>query len=103
MVCKSKFGYDDAPDVLGIHGIGGTWGAIATGLFASVGGEIGLFFRNPGQVLVQVVGVAATWAFSFVGTFIILKVLDMVIGLRVEKEEEIIGLDLSEHSERAYT
>ena len=103
MVWKSKFGYDDALDVLGIHGIGGTWGAIATDLFASVGGGIGLFFGNPGQVVIQVVGVAATWVFSFVGTFIILKVLDMVIGLRVEKEEEIIGLDLSEHSERAYT
>ncbi len=103
VVWKSKFGYDDALDVLGIHGIGGTWGAIATGLFASVGGGTGLFFGNPGQVFVQVVGVGATWVFSFAGTFIILKVLDMVIGLRVEKDEEIIGLDLSEHSERAYT
>lgn len=102
VVWKSKFGYDDALDVLGIHGIGGTWGAIATGLFASVGAT-GLFFGNPGQVVIQVVGVGATWVFSFVGTFIILKVLDMVIGLRVEKEEEIVGLDLSEHSERAYT
>jgi len=103
VVWKSKFGYDDALDVLGIHGIGGTWGAIATGLFASVGGGTGLFFGNPGQVFIQAVGVGATWVFSFVGTFIILKVLDMVVGLRVEKEEEIIGLDLSEHSERAYT
>lgn len=103
VVWKSKFGYDDALDVLGIHGIGGTWGAIATGLFASVGGGTGLFFGNPGQVFIQAVGVGATWVFAFVGTFIILKVLDMVIGLRVEKEEEIIGLDLSEHSERAYT
>ncbi len=102
VVWKSKFGYDDALDVLGIHGIGGTWGAIATGLFASVGAT-GLFFGNPGQVFIQAVGVGATWVFSFVGTYIILKVLDAVIGLRVDKEEEIIGLDLSEHSERAYT
>ena len=102
VVWKSKFGYDDALDVLAIHGIGGTWGAIATGLFASVGAT-GLFFGNPGQVVIQAVGVGATWVFSFVGTFIILKVLDMVIGLRVGKEEEIVGLDLSEHSERAYT
>lgn len=102
VVWKSKFGYDDALDVLGIHGIGGTWGAIATGLFASVGAT-GLFFGNPGQVLIQAVGVGATWVFSFVGTFIILKVLDMVIGLRVEKEEEMVGLDLSEHSESAYS
>lgn len=102
VVWKSTFGYDDALDVLGIHGIGGTWGAIATGLFASVGGGTGLFFGNPGQVLIQVVGVGATWVFSFVGTFLILKVLDVVIGLRVTKEEEVIGLDLSEHNERAY-
>lgn len=102
VVWKSKFGYDDALDVLGIHGIGGTWGAIATGLFASVGGGTGLFFGNPGQVLIQVVGVGATWVFSFVGTFIILKVLDTLMELRVTKEEEVIGLDLSEHNERAY-
>lgn len=99
---KSKLGYDDALDVLGIHGIGGTWGAIATGLFASVGGGTGLFFGNPGQVVIQFVGVGATWIFSFVGTFIILKILDMTIGLRVTKEEEVLGLDLSEHHERAY-
>ncbi len=102
VVWKSKFGYDDALDVLAIHGIGGTWGAIATGLFASVGGGTGLFFGNPGQVLIQVIGVGATLVFSFVGTFIILKVLDMLMGLRVSKEDEIIGLDLSEHSEQAY-
>ena len=99
---KSKLGYDDALDVLGIHGIGGSWGAIATGLFASVGGGTGLFFGNPGQAVIQIVGVGATWIFSFVGTFIILKILDMTIGLRVTKEEEVLGLDLSEHSERAY-
>ena len=100
---KSKLGYDDALDVLGIHGIGGTWGAIATGLFASVGGGTGLFFGNPGQVVTQAIGVAATWVFSLVGTFIILKVIDMTIGLRVSKEEEVIGLDISEHSEQAYS
>lgn len=99
---KSKLGYDDALDVLGIHGIGGTWGAIATGLFASVGGGTGLFFGNPSQVLIQTVGVGATWIFSLVGTFIILKVVDLTIGLRVSKEEEVLGLDLSQHSERAY-
>lgn len=102
VMLKSRFGYDDALDVLGIHGIGGTWGAIATGLFASVGGGTGLFFGNPGQVVIQIVGVGATWIFAFVGTFIILKILDMTIGLRVTKDEEVIGLDLSEHSERAY-
>ncbi|MEC4673645.1 MAG: ammonium transporter [Nitrospirota bacterium] len=99
---KGRFGYDDALDVLGIHGIGGTWGALATGLFASMGGGIGLFYGNPGQVVTQLIGVGATWVFVFVGTYIILKVLDATIGLRVEKDEEVIGLDLSEHNERAY-
>lgn len=99
---KNKMGYDDALDVLGIHGIGGTWGALATGLFASVGGGTGLFFGNPGQVWIQAVGVGATWIFAGVGTFIILKIVDGVVGLRVTKEEEILGLDLTQHSERAY-
>ncbi|RMH09211.1 MAG: ammonium transporter [Nitrospirae bacterium] len=100
---KNKFGYDDSLDVLGIHGIGGTWGAIATGLFASVGGGTGLFFGNPAQVGIQLVAVAATWVFALVGTFILLKVVDGIIGLRVQKDEEILGLDLSQHNERAYT
>jgi len=99
---KNKFGYDDALDVLGIHGIGGSWGAIATGLFASVGGGTGLFFGNPGQVVIQAVGVGATWAFSLIGTFVILKVVDGLVGLRVSKEEEVLGLDLSQHSEKGY-
>ena len=99
---KNKMGYDDALDVLGIHGIGGTWGALATGLFASMGGGTGLFFGNPSQLGIQAIGVVATWVFSFVGTFFILKVVDATVGLRVSKEEEIMGLDLSQHSERAY-
>ena len=99
---KNKMGYDDALDVLGIHGIGGTWGALATGLFASVGGGTGLFFGNPGQVGIQAIGVGATWIFAGVGTFIILKIVDGVVGLRVSKEAEILGLDLTQHSERAY-
>ena len=102
VLMKNKMGYDDALDVLGIHGIGGTWGALATGLFASMGGGTGLFFGNPGQVGIQAVGVVATWVFAFAGTFIILKLIDATIGLRVSKEEEIMGLDLSQHSERAY-
>jgi Amt family ammonium transporter len=102
ILMKNKMGYDDALDVLGIHGIGGTWGALATGLFASMGGGTGLFFGNPGQVGIQAVGVVATWVFSFVGTFIIVKVIDATVGLRVSKEDEIMGLDLSQHSERAY-
>ena len=88
--------------VLGIHGIGGTWGALATGLFASVGGGTGLFFGNPGQVLIQSIGVGATWVFAGLGTFVILKIVDGVVGLRVSQEEEVLGLDLTQHSERAY-
>ncbi len=99
---KNKMGYDDALDVLGIHGIGGTWGAIATGLFASVGGGTGLFFGNPDQVLIQSLGVGATWVFAGLGTFVILKIVDGVVGLRVSQEEEVLGLDLTQHSERAY-
>ena len=99
---KNKLGYDDALDVLGIHGIGGTWGALATGLFASMGGGTGLFFGNPGQVVVQAIGVGATWIFSFCGTFILLKMIDATIGLRVSREDEILGLDLTQHRERAY-
>ena len=103
VLAKNRLGYDDSLDVLAIHGIGGTWGAIATGLFASVGGGTGLFFGNPGQVGIQVVGVLATWVFAFVGTFIILKVVDVTVGLRISAEEERLGLDLSQHNERAYT
>jgi Amt family ammonium transporter len=99
---KNKLGFDDALDVLGIHGIGGTWGALATGLFASMGGGTGLFYGNPGQVVIQAIGVGATWIFSFVGTFLILKLVDGMVGLRVSKEEEVLGLDLTQHSERAY-
>lgn len=99
---KNKLGYDDALDVLGIHGIGGTWGALATGLFASMGGGTGLFFGNPGQVVIQAIGVGATWIFAFVGTFLILKIVDGAVGLRVSNEEEVLGLDLTQHSERAY-
>jgi Amt family ammonium transporter len=102
VLLKNKMGYDDALDVLAIHGFGGTWGAIATGLFASVGGGTGLFFGNPGQVLIQAIGVGATWAFAGGGTFIILKIVDGVVGLRVNQEEEVLGLDLTQHSERAY-
>lgn len=99
---KHNLGYDDALDVLGIHGIGGTWGAMATGLFASMGGGTGLFYGNPGQVMIQAIGVGATWVFSFIGTFLILKLIDGTIGLRVNREDEVLGCDLTQHRERAY-
>ncbi|MBI5166935.1 MAG: ammonium transporter, partial [candidate division NC10 bacterium] len=103
---KTKLGYDDSLDVVGVHGIGGTWGALATGLFASKAinpaGNNGVFFGNPDQFRVQVIAVLATWAFAFVGTLIILKVLDWAMGLRVAEEEEQAGLDLSQHNESGY-
>ena len=99
---KPRLGYDDSLDVFGIHGIGGIWGALATGLFASVGAE-GVFFGNPGQMKAQVIGVIATVVLAGVASFVILKVLDAVIGLRVGKEEESEGLDISQHGESGYT
>src|SRR5437762_2853964 len=103
---KGKLGYDDSLDVVGVHGVGGTWGALATGLFASkaindAGGD-GLFFGNPGQLWTQVVAVVATYGLAIVGTAIILKVVDALVGLRVSEEDEVVGLDLSQHSETAY-
>jgi Amt family ammonium transporter len=104
---KTQMGYDDSLDVVGVHGIGGTWGAIATGLFASKAvndaGNNGLFFGNIGLLGVQIIAVLATWIFAFIGSLILLKVVDLIIGLRVEDEQEIMGLDLSQHNESAYT
>jgi Amt family ammonium transporter len=107
ILLKSKLGYDDSLDVVGIHGLGGTWGALATGLFASTlinpGGANGLFFGNPGQLWIQFVSVAATWIFAFVMTSIILKAVDVVVGLRVTEEDEERGLDISQHNETGYS
>ncbi len=104
---KSRLGYDDSLDVVGVHGVGGTWGALATGLFATklvndAGGD-GLFYGNPGQLWTQILAVAATMALSVVGTAVILKVVDAILGLRVSDEDEEAGLDLSQHSETAYS
>jgi len=107
ILLKSKLGYDDSLDVVGIHGLGGTWGALATGLFASTlvnpGGANGLFFGNPGQLWIQFISVAATWIFAFVMTSIILKAVDVVVGLRVTEEDEERGLDISQHNETGYS
>jgi Amt family ammonium transporter len=108
MACslKPKLGYDDSLDVVGVHGVGGTWGALATGLFASKAinpaGNDGLLFGNPGQLWVQIVSVVATWALAVVGTYILLSIVKAVMGLRVGLDEERMGLDLSQHNERAY-
>jgi Amt family ammonium transporter len=92
---------------VGIHGIGGIWGALATGLFASIAanpnGANGLFFGNPYQFIVQAIGVVATMTYSFIGSAIILKIIDVTIGLRITEEEEVLGLDLTQHNEIGYS
>lgn len=108
VLAKNKLGYDDALDVVGIHGVGGLWGALATGLFASTAvnpaGANGLFFGNPHQLLVQAIGAGAAIAYSVILTVIILKVVSALTGgLRLEQEDEMQGLDLSQHSEVGYT
>jgi Amt family ammonium transporter len=104
---KTSLGYDDSLDVVGVHGVGGTWGALATGIFATktvneAGGD-GLLYGNPKQLGIQALAVAVTIVLGFVMTTVILKVLDAVMGLRVTEEEEQSGLDLSQHSETAYS
>ena len=103
---KTKLGYDDSLDVVGVHGVGGTWGALATGVFATKSvneaGADGLLYGNPKQLLYQLIAVGVTIVLGFVMTAIILKVLDGLMGLRVSEEDEQAGLDLSQHSETAY-
>ena len=105
-VVKGKLGYDDSLDAFGIHGIGGTWGAIATGFFATTavnpGGANGLFYGNPSLVIKQVIAVAVTYLFAAIGTFIILKGIGLIFELRVSPEEEEAGLDTTQHGEDAY-
>jgi len=102
VILKGKLGYDDSLDVVGVHGVGGTWGAIATGLFASINKASGLFYGNPSQLWIQLASVAATWAFCFIASLILLKLVDATIGLRASEDEEVRGLDLSQHNETGY-
>jgi Amt family ammonium transporter len=106
-VIKLKLAYDDSLDAFGVHGVGGTLGALLTGLFAqkliNPAGNNGLFFGNAAQFGTQAIGVAATIVYSVVVTFILLKVVDAVVGLRVPDEEEVVGLDITQHEESAYT
>lgn len=102
VIMKGKLGYDDALDVVAVHGLGGLWGALATGIFASVGAQ-GLLYGNPKQLLVQAIGAGAAIAYSVVVTFIILKVIDVTVGLRVDSDKEQQGLDVAEHSEVGYS
>lgn len=106
-VVKPKLGYDDSLDAFGVHCIGGIWGALATGLFASKAvnsaGADGLFYGNPGQFIIQLKAVVITLVYSFVVTFILYKLVDVVIGVRVDSKDEAMGLDLTQHNEGAYT
>jgi len=103
---KPRFGFDDALDVFGVHGLGGTWGAIATGIFASKAvnpsGADGLLHGNAGQMTTQLMGVAAAWAVAIAGTFFILKIVSAFTPLRATDEEQMAGLDLALHGEVAY-
>ena len=104
---KAKLGYDDTLDAFGVHGIGGTWGALATGLLAqkavNSAGADGLFYGNAGQFIIQIKAVLFTIVYSAIVTWVICFVVDKVMGLRAVSEDEVMGLDLSQHHERAYT
>ncbi|HEY8656610.1 MAG TPA: ammonium transporter [Candidatus Limnocylindria bacterium] len=106
VLLRPRLRVDDALDVWAVHGIGGTWGAIATGLFATVAvnsaAADGLFSGNPEQLLKQLVAVAATWLYAGVATAVIVKGIQLTIGLRVHERDEVIGLDRSQHGEIAY-
>ena len=111
---KGKFGYDDSLDAFGVHGAGGTLGAILTGIFAvkainpifkdaqGTATAVGLIDGHPSQVLNQLAGVAIAWVLAAVGTIVILLAVDWAIGLRVTEEQEVQGLDLSQHGEEGY-
>ncbi|MDY6854185.1 MAG: ammonium transporter [Thermodesulfobacteriota bacterium] len=101
VLLKVKIGYDDSLDVFGIHGVGGIWGALATGIFVTIGGS-GVLAGNYSQLVVQFVGILATVFYAFVGTYIIILVLDKIVGLRVSEEDEVIGLDQTQHGEIGY-
>lgn len=106
-IIKSKLGYDDSLDAFGVHGVGGTVGTIATGLFAekavNAAGANGLFFGNAHQLYVQALSLIVTVAFAAIMTFILFKIVDVMMGMRVEENNEIVGLDLTQQSEAAYT
>ncbi|MEI8351624.1 MAG: ammonia channel protein, partial [bacterium] len=106
-IVKEKLGYDDALDAFGVHCIGGIWGALATGLWATTSvnsaGANGLFYGNPGQFIIQLKAVAVTVAYSGIMSFVLLKLVDVVMGLRTSELSERIGLDLTDHRETGYT
>ena len=104
---KPLLGYDDSLDVFGVHGIGGIWGTLATGIFASVavnsGGADGLLLGNAGLFVAQLIYLAVCITYALVVTWILYKIVDALVGMRVDKQSELIGLDLTQHNESAYT
>jgi len=104
---KGKLGYDDSLDAFGVHGIGGILGTLGAGLFAekliNPAGADGLFFGNPHQLVVQIMAIAVVAVYSFIISIVLLKLIDWTLGLRVTDEEEMMGLDLSQHEESGYT
>jgi Amt family ammonium transporter len=106
MLLRTKRGIDESLDVWAVHGMGGTWGVLATGIFASIAvnsaGANGLIFGNAMQVLKQLVGIGTVWVFAFGATWVLGKLVDVTMGLRVSPTEETVGLDISQHGERAY-
>lgn len=101
VIVKIKVGYDDSLDVFGIHAIGGAWGALATGLFVTIGGT-GMLAGNFNQIWVQLVGIFAAGSYSFIVTYILVVVIDKTIGFRVNDEDEEMGLDTTQHGETGY-
>lgn len=106
-VVKPRLGYDDALDAFGVHGVGGIWGALATGLFATTAvnsaGANGLFYGNPALLWIQLKAVLVTVVYSGVLSYVLLKIVDKIIGLRAGEQAERIGLDLIDHRETGYT
>jgi len=106
-VTKPRFGYDDSLDAFGVHGVGGILGTLLTGVLASKiinpAGANGLFYGNPKQLLIQLVAVVVAVSYTFIATFVIYKLVDIFFRMRVSEKDELVGLDLTQHRERAYT
>lgn len=106
-VLKAKCGYDDSLDAFGVHGIGGTWGAIATGLWASTAvnpaGVNGLFYGNGGLLVAQIISIIVAYLLGGIGSFVLFKIVNAITTFRADEEEETSGIDIVEHGERAYS
>ena len=105
-VVKEKFGYDDSLDAFGVHGIGGTWGAVATGLWCSTeinpAGADGLFYGSADTLIAQLISIVVAYVLAIVGSYILFKVVSCFMQVRASENEEVSGIDISEHGERAY-